>query len=296
MSVADALREILLLIFSGEAYCCTTNMAARTRSGASVSGSSPFNHPHTCIADRDSSRSPREPIADIYVGPQRKHFAVSRKLLCAYSINFNRIIGKMLSGKHKETFRTSHGLIDEEPEAFEILLSWMSHESSDPDPFTSTVLANGNKVEVGALGDRLHLLSELYCLSEHMFVLGIRSKIISKIHELLQHRDSLHLQPRTVRKVLRNLPKVSTLSELVLDAMANDMMAESGHYYELCDELLKGPGAVQGLEEELLKRMKGKTGDHPQQQGLIKSPFPPTRLEGEVARHSKISAGVRQGP
>ena len=151
-----------------------------------------------------------EPKVNIYVGPNKSHFAVSRSLLCSHSIYFNRLLNGFLA----RTSGDSVFLKNDEPEAFDLLFNWMLYDSLALDLFEATVLVDegGQK----ALGDGCHLLCELYCLCARIEVVRIGLEIMEKLRVLVRHGDRLPLQPRTVLTVLENLPEVSIMYDYIL--------------------------------------------------------------------------------
>ena len=201
-----------------------------------------------------------EPKINIFVGPKKSHFAVSRNLLCSHSTYFNLLLNGFLA----RTSCDSVLLENDGPEAFDLLLNWMLHDSLALDLFEATVLVDGGDQK--ALGDGCHLLCELYCLCVRIEVKKIGLQIMEKLRVLVRRGDRLPLQPRTVRTVLENLSNVSTVYEYVLQEVADNLMDEKGHEYEHYDELLEGPKAIKGLVKALFRRMKKKRYDELQEQ------------------------------
>ena len=72
-----------------------------------------------------------EPEVNIYIGPNKSHFAVARNLLCSHSIYFNRLQTGFLA----RTSSDSVFLKNDELEAFDLLFSWMLHDSFALDLF-----------------------------------------------------------------------------------------------------------------------------------------------------------------
>ena len=228
-----------------------------------------------CIADSFLCSVPEEPKLDVYVGPQKRHFTVSRSLLCTNSIDLDHF----LNVKHAKTPRASLYLKNDEPEAFDLLVNWLLHDSLALELFETIVLIEGKDQKT--LGDGCHVLCELYCLSTKVKLAKNWLDIIDKIRILQRHGEVLPLQLRTIRTVLKKLPQNSALSEYVLQEVANDLLDENGHDYEYFDELLEGPNAIPGLVKALIKKMKRKKQHGSQQQGASQNLSPTTMLEGE---------------
>ena len=151
-----------------------------------------------------------EPKVNIYVGPNKSHFAVSRNMPCSHSVYFNRLLNRFLA----RTSGDSVFLKIDEQEAFDLLFNWMLHDSLALDLCEATVLVDEGDQK--ALGDGCHLLCDLYCLCARIEVVRIRLEIMKKLRVLVRHGDRLPVQPRTVRTVLENLPEDSTMYEYIL--------------------------------------------------------------------------------
>jgi len=94
---------------------------------------------------------------DVYVGPDRVHFRVHKKLLCRDAPVFDR----MFNGGFKEAVKNSADLPDDEPETFDSFLKWLYRGTFDE---IDKVTANSKS---GPMWERIKLycFAEKYCIN-----------------------------------------------------------------------------------------------------------------------------------
>ena len=202
------------------------------------------------IADSSSFSVPKSPNVDVYVGPGKRHFNVSRKLLSSNSKYFEQLLNEQFA----EEPEAKVYLETEEPDTFEHLLNWMQQGIISLYFLEQFILARAYDEE--ALGDNCHSFCDLYCLYTKLKVVRNGREITDKICNILLQGRNVPLQLRTVRKVLWELPEDSTMLEHILQMVANDLVEPWGRGYDYYAELLEGPNAIPGLVRALFKRIK----------------------------------------
>ena len=187
---------------------------------------------------------------NVYVGPRKRLFVLPRILLTSKSKYFEQILNEQLAEKSEAKVY----LESEERETFELLVTWMKSGNfglDDDERFIHPIVND----EI-ILGNTCHVFCDLYCLYIKLKVVMDEYQLLNKICNMLGQGRRLPLQPRTIRKVLEELPEHSKLLEYVLQGVANDLVGFGGHDYDYYAELLEGPNAIQGLVKALFIRMK----------------------------------------
>ena len=202
------------------------------------------------IADSSSFSVTKSPNVDVYVGPRKALFVVPRILLTSKSQYFEQILNEQLAEKPEAKVY----LESDEPETFELLLNWMQSGSFGLYGEERYILSIVHDEK--ALGNTCHLFCDLYCLFIKLKVVMNGYELLEKTFNILGQGPRLPLQPRTIRRVLEELPEHSKLLEYVLQGVANELVEKRGHVYDYYAELLEGPNAIQGLVKALFIRMK----------------------------------------
>lgn len=218
----------------------------------------PSNPCETAQLTIRSCSPPGEIRLNIYVGPDKRHFAVPLKLLRSYTFYFHNL----LTGYDAKSPKDPVYLADDKPAVFDLLVKWMILGDKVLDEYETSVFVETNRVK--ALEDDCHFLCELRCLSERLEVFKICPKIMNRIENIVRRSEGggvLPFRPGTVRMVLKTLHPDSDLHEYVLHKVVADLLHEKGHEFEYYESVLLGPDAVPGLVRILLRRMKGKRNE-----------------------------------
>lgn len=178
----------------------------------------------------------------VYVGDDERPFHIHKKLLCSKSTYFKAAF----EGSFKEASEKKLHLLDEDPKIFRFYAIWIYNQD----------------LQIRGKNDEdLNVCCRLYILADKLGSAGLQNIVMDVIHKIIKRRRYINLESENVNFVYNNTLPGSHLRDILVDALAWQMDADSH------------PDLINAVPEFLYAALKICTGRLPLRLGDEKGPL-----------------------
>lgn len=180
------------------------------------------------MSKADTNRLLKSPLVTIYIGTARKKFEFPQRLLCFHSGFFNLA----LNGEFREATELTVSLPEDEPELFEIIVSWMDSYEKLAIVDKHQAISERTLAHNGPLNCARELCA-LWCLANKLDIIELQLSIIDQLSKTIDWAcEDLHHFPFDavlLTEVYENTPDNSMLRVFIIEEMCK-VLYDNGRY------------------------------------------------------------------
>lgn len=146
----------------------------------------------------------------VYVGGDKKPFHIHKQLLCSKSTYFKAAF----EGSYKEASEKKLHLLDEDPKIFQFYAVWIYNKNLE--------IYGKNEEELD-----INVCCRLYILAAKLGSEDLQNTVMDAMHKHITGENLIDLKSETVNFVYNNTLPDSVLRDILVHALAWEMIAES---------------------------------------------------------------------